>query len=249
MRPNIKATFLSLIVSAFVLVPIAYAVPGTWRGFASTDGSLAANGVMVDAYLNNVTKSSNSTVGEISTWPTGYYLVNVVGTSEDKVNFKICGITVAIPSQDWSEGLHNDTSGSPYINLSVSKLANGASCTYSCGCTGGHCCSGSTEYTLGEGTGTCQSAVCSGAETTTTTAGGVSETTTTTVPGTTTTTTVPSTTSTSTTTTVPTTTTTIPLEEILRGISQPIIILLTVLVIALVIIIILVWKKMVKLPF
>jgi len=160
MRLNVKKSFLFSIVLILLLVPTAYAIPGTWRGFVITDGSLAASGTVVDGYLNNITKSGNATVKEVSTWLDGYYLINVVGTPGDKINFKVCDVTVAIPSQDWSEGLHPNGTY-PYINLSVSKLASGASCTYSCGCSGGFCCSGATEYTAGEGTGACQSSSCS----------------------------------------------------------------------------------------
>jgi PGF-pre-PGF domain-containing protein len=185
MRLNVKKSFLFSIVLILLLVPTAYAIPGTWRGFAMTDGSLAASGTVVDGYLNNVTESGNATVKEVSTWPDGYYLINVVGTLGDKINFKVCGVTVAIPSQDWSEGLHPNGTY-PYINLSVSKLASGVSCTYSCGCSGGHCCSDATEYTAGEGTGTCQASACV-APTATTAApsaggGGVAGTTATTTP-------------------------------------------------------------------
>ena len=204
MRLNIKTLFLFSLSLMLFLTPVVYAIPGTWRGFALTDGSLASNGVIVDAYINNVTKAANVTVGEVSTWPDGYYLINVEGSSGDGVNFKLCGITVDMPSQSWSMGLHpNATTGSPYINLSVSKLANGASCTYSCACSGGHCCSGATEYN-GTGTGNCQDSACAGVTTTTQAGGGGAA-------GTSTTTTT--TTTTVVTTTIPVTTTTLPPVE------------------------------------
>jgi len=178
----------------FFLPSAAYAIPGTWRGYAFTDGSAAATGTVVSAYLNNITPAVNASVGEVTSWPAGYYLINVEGASGDKVNFKVCGINVSMPSQDWSIGLHpNTTTDSPYINLSVTKLASGASCTYSCGCPSNYyCCSGATEYTAGTGTGTCQASVCAAATTTTTAApspsGGGPAATTTTTPVVTTTT-------------------------------------------------------------
>jgi PGF-pre-PGF domain-containing protein len=185
MKLNIKKSFLFSIVLILLLVPTAYAIPGTWRGFVITDGSLAASGTVVDGYVSNITKSGNATVKEVSTMSDGYYLINVVGVPGDKVNFKVCGVNVSIPSQDWSVGLHPNGTD-PYINLSVSKLATGVSCMYSCGCSGGHCCSDATEYTAGEGTGTCQASACV-APTATTAApspggGGVTGTTATTTP-------------------------------------------------------------------
>ena len=135
-----KIIWIFLFFSMLFLVTPAYAIPGTWRGFVFKDGSTAADGTYVIAALNNVTETS-MTVGAVSTWADGYYLINVVGASGDKVNFKVCGVYVGMVAQDWSDELNpNATSGSPYINLSISTIANGASCTYSCACTSsGYC--------------------------------------------------------------------------------------------------------------
>jgi PGF-pre-PGF domain-containing protein len=145
---------------------------GDWAGYVFFSGSIASDGTYVTAHINNAsTASGTARVGSVESG-TGYYLIHVDGTQGDPVNFKICGISVAIPSQTLNPGLNvNSTSGSPYINLSVSKLATGA-CSYSCACSGNYCCSGATEYTDGSGTGTCQASVCTAPTTTTTTGGG-----------------------------------------------------------------------------
>ena len=192
-----KIIWIFLFFSMLFLVTPAYAIPGTWRGFVFKGGAIAADGTYVIAALDNDTETS-VTVGSVSTWAAGYYLINVVGASGNKVNFKVCGVYVDMVAQDWSFGLHNNTtSGSPYMNLSISTLGNGVSCTYSCACTGGYCCSSATEYTDGSGTGSCRTSACAAATTTTTAVsrpggGGVSDTTTTTsTVSTTTTTTLP----------------------------------------------------------
>ncbi len=61
-------------------------------------------------------------------------------------------------------------------------MADGASCSFSCACSGGYCCSGAAQYSSGEGTGTCQASACTAPTTTTTgSTGGAGGTTTTTV--------------------------------------------------------------------
>ncbi|MBI5698168.1 MAG: PGF-pre-PGF domain-containing protein [Thaumarchaeota archaeon] len=154
-------------------MPIVFAQPGTWAGYVKTDGSIAVNGTIVSAINNNVSSTElKTTIGTGAEYggvaPAGYYAISIEGTSGDSVNFKICGIYVAVVAQSWSAGPHyNGTT--PNFNLSVSKLANSVSCTYSCACSGNYCCSGATQYTNGEGTGTCQATVCTAPTTTTTT--------------------------------------------------------------------------------
>jgi len=157
----------------FILVPIALAdVPGTWRGYVFIDGSAASSGAVVGAFINNASSSSASTtIPSTTTAASNYYLINVEAASGQNVTLKVCGIA-ALADQSWSTGLHPN-GDSPYFNLSVSKLATGASCSYSCGCSGNYCCSGGTQID-GSGTGTCQASACTSAGGTTggTTTGG-----------------------------------------------------------------------------
>jgi len=190
-------------VTVLLESPAAMAVPGTWAGYAIMDGSVAANGTVVSAMCdNNSTRKANTTVwpghGEYSeSVPQGYYTLSFECITN--VNFYICGIAVPLVAQTFTPGPHYNGTATPNFNISVSKLANSASCTYSCACSGsGHCCSGATEYTVGEGTGACQASACAAAVTTTTLGGGgggggggVATTTTTLANVTTTTTTIP----------------------------------------------------------
>lgn len=196
------ATLLVFFLAFLLVLSIASSqvpVVGTWRGYVYMSGSLAPDGTYVTAHIDNSSTAAATTIVGGSEYapdaPTGYYSLDVQCTG-NTVNFKVCGIDVSIPSQNCTSGPHyNGTE--PNFNLSVTKLADGASCSYSCACSGGYCCSGATEYTDGSGTGTCQSSVCTAATTTTTQPGGVATTTTTAV----------------TTTTVTTTTTTLPVIE------------------------------------
>jgi len=199
--------------SIFLAVPAVLAVPGTWAGYAFLDGSIAANGTVVSAVCDtNTTWNANTTIypgrGEYSeSVPQGYYSLSFECTG--LVNFYVCGICAPVAGQTWSAGPHYNGTA-PNFNLSVSKLASGTSCSYSCACSGGYCCSGATQYTAGTGTGTCQATACAAAVTTTTAApssggGGAAATTTTT------TTTTPVTT---------TTTTTLPPKEEIKTIGS-----------------------------
>ena len=186
--------FISLISVLLLLIILAnptnaQPVIGTWRGYVYMSGSIAADGVYVTAHLNNGSAVATTIIGGgeyAPDAPSGYYSLDVQCTG-GKVNFKVCGILVPLPAEDCTSGPHyNGTE--PNFNLSVTKLSDGASCSYSCACAGGYCCSGATEYTAGEGTGTCQSSACVAATTTTTVAPGAEVTTTTTTVTTTTTT-------------------------------------------------------------
>jgi len=133
-------------LAAFVLaVSVVLAVPGTWAGYAHINNAVAANGTPVSAVINNASAlAANTSIRGPEYSPDvsqGYYILQVEGADEDKVNFRICGVNVSIPSESWSVGPHyNGTT--PNFNLSISTLANGAACTYACGCTGGYCNSG-----------------------------------------------------------------------------------------------------------
>jgi len=127
-------------LSIFSALVFAQTLPGDWKGYVTINLSTAQNGAVVSAILNNnTTVVVTTTVGAVESG-TGYYLIHVPGDSGNTVRFQVCGINVSIPDQSWSAGPHpNSSTSSPYINLSVNTSANGASCTYACGCSGGFC--------------------------------------------------------------------------------------------------------------
>lgn len=115
-------------------------VPGDWKGYASINSTIASDTTPVSAYLDGSSSAAVSTaVGAVEA-NTGYYLIHVPSGGTN-VTFKICGVT-AYPSnntpQTWSAGPHPQGS-SPYYNISINTQANGAACTYACGCSGGYC--------------------------------------------------------------------------------------------------------------
>jgi PGF-pre-PGF domain-containing protein len=140
--------FKKFLIFSFLLAPFLISIvlaqeslPGDWKGYAYINGSIAPDGTPVSAVIGT-SWVANTTVGAVESG-TGYYLIHVPGNSGDKVKFKICGVNVTLDEQDWSPGPHpNATTGSPYINLSITTLADGQSCTYACGCTGGYCVHG-----------------------------------------------------------------------------------------------------------
>ncbi len=146
MKRRINLLFISIFF-LFVLSTV-YAqesLPGVWAGYVRINSTIAASGINVSAILNNASAwVSNTTIGGVeyaADVPSGYYSLAVPGSTSDKVNFKVCGVSVSLPSQDWSVGTHyNGTS--PNFNLSVSTLADGQSCVYACACSGGYCNSG-----------------------------------------------------------------------------------------------------------
>ncbi len=164
MNDKIKLLFTSVFfILVLSIVNAQQGLPGSWAGYARINNSIAGPNINVSAVINNgSTWVANTTIGGpeyASDAPAGYYSIAVLGDSGDSVNFRVCGVSVSIPSQSWSVGPHyNGTS--PNFNLSVSTGADGASCFYSCGCNGGYCCSGATRIE-GVGTGTCQNSACS----------------------------------------------------------------------------------------
>ncbi|MFH0889921.1 MAG: PGF-pre-PGF domain-containing protein [Candidatus Aenigmatarchaeota archaeon] len=177
---------LSLIVvlSSFV---VAQSTPGTWKGYVYTNTTLAENGLPVSAYIAGVLKANTST---ITAEGRGFYILEVEGVAGQSVGFQICGVNVAQENQSWSAGSHYNGTSTRF-NLTFSRSADAASCTYACGCTGGYCNSGS-----------CASSAPATTPTVNTNPGGGGSS------GTTTTTTTTTVSTTSTTTTTTTTTTT-----------------------------------------
>jgi hypothetical protein len=136
-----KKLIVYLLVLAFSM-SIVYAVPSSWYGYVTLNGSTASDGTVVDAYISSSIKGT-TTVGAVQS--SGYYLVHVDGNVGDSVSFKVYGNSVSQAAQTWSAGFHH-----PTFNLTASYTANGGACpTYSgytsgtnvvnLGCAGGYC--------------------------------------------------------------------------------------------------------------
>ncbi|MBI5697816.1 MAG: PGF-pre-PGF domain-containing protein [Thaumarchaeota archaeon] len=128
----------------------------SWRGYANKSGTL----VNTTDYITVVGAKSAA----VTIFTNGYYTADVEKSAAN-ISFKICGVA----ADQGEQVFICPVTTLNILNLSITLSSSGASCTYSCGCSSGHCCSGATEYTDGTGTGTCQSA-CT-ATTTTTVAG------------------------------------------------------------------------------
>ena len=157
MEKNKNTMILIIFVISILLISTVEAISqGDWWGNVFVD-SVQVNGTsVVEAFKASDTDFTSPFASDIvgTSDPGGYYLIHVPNPAGEQIYFKIDGVN-ASSLQTWSVGNHN------MLNLSMNKSANGASCTYSRGCTGGYCCSGATEYTDGSGTGTCQATVCS----------------------------------------------------------------------------------------
>jgi hypothetical protein len=134
------------------LVSLVSAVPASWYGYVTINGSLAPDGAVVDAYIDNSIVAT-TTVGAVQS--NGYYLIHVEGNVGDNVSFKVYGNNVSEAAQTWAAGFQH-----PAFNLTTNYTANGQACTYCGACAGGWCCSGATIIN-GSGSGTCQASVCS----------------------------------------------------------------------------------------
>jgi PGF-pre-PGF domain-containing protein len=194
MEKRLLVHFLFLFSAFSLLLPLLAANASAinlcrWQGYANISNTSASTSNYIT--VHNGTKTYNATI-----YSSGFYIADVEAPSTGvTISFKICGIDAIQGGQAWSCPATDYNT----LNLSVVALSSGASCTYSCACSGGYCCSGATEYTAGEGTGACQASACAAAATTTTAApshggGGVATTTTTlanVTNATTTTTTIP----------------------------------------------------------
>jgi PGF-pre-PGF domain-containing protein len=123
---------------------------GTWYGYVTVDSAIVAsdNTTVVSAYINSTsTIAGNTTVGaaycELSNC-TGFYYIDAQANEGENITFKICGVNASQGQQIFSAGPHS------LLNLSINKSANGISCTYTCGCSGGYCvhdyCRSSSTY-------------------------------------------------------------------------------------------------------
>ena len=148
--------YLFFLSSLFLLASTTLAVDlCSWRGYANKSGTL----LNTTDYIT----VENSISGTATIFSDGRYTADVEGVPYSNITLKICGVEIV-------QGQRNFTCPETTLNtlnISITLLSSGASCSYSCACSSNHCCSGATEYTHGEGTGTCQSA-CTAATTTTT---------------------------------------------------------------------------------
>jgi len=143
----------SFLTSIFFLIDIASAVPPVcdWRGYAYINSSAVGTNHVVTSYTND-SQATNATI-----FSSGYYILPVPGNIGDNVTFKICGVYTNATAQTWGCG----GVGYNTLNLYINTSANGAACTYACGCSGGYCNSG-----------VCAASAPTTSSTTTTTGGG-----------------------------------------------------------------------------
>src|SRR3989344_1959054 len=111
-------------------IPVLAAPIESWFGRVTIGGGQYNDTAIVEAFISG-TKITNVTAG---LYISGYYLIDVECAQGDNVTLKIYGIS-ALPSQTC---LPNDGARQEF-NLTVNKSADGASCTYAAGCSGGYC--------------------------------------------------------------------------------------------------------------
>lgn len=129
-----------------IALPISYAVsPQFYKGFAFVDGAIASNGTIVEVFINNAsTPASGVTIGQgilTDVTPQGRYVISFEANSGDNVTFKVNGAPLA-SMNGTNTSAQTITAGQIIVenfNLSVNKSADGASCTYAAGCSGGFC--------------------------------------------------------------------------------------------------------------
>jgi len=128
---------ITFFLSFVILLQFVFAQPpvATWWGTVAINGNSSTNGEIITAYVNGVA-TLNSTVGE---YTSGYYISDVPCSNGQSVYFKYYDI-VAYPTnvtnQTCSQGTRTE------LNLTITKLANGQSCTDAHSCSGGYCNSG-----------------------------------------------------------------------------------------------------------
>lgn len=168
------AIFLPFLLTIMFALPAhAQSCCSTYVGYVYINGTLAANGTVVQTRVNsdNVTNVTNFTVGDIGDKGQGYYIVNVPGNPGDNVSFFVNSMTVIAmngtnaSAQPWGIGWH------PF-NLTMNTSSNGVACFSAGGCTSGFCtdgyccnsaCTGSSEDCNVAGSlGTCTSTAPSG---------------------------------------------------------------------------------------
>lgn len=125
---------------------ISYAAsPVFYRGYAFLDGATAANGTIIQAFLNNAsTAASGVTIGEgilAGVTPQGRYVISFEANSGDNVTFKINGAAL-VAMNGTNTTAQTILSGQIVVenfNLSANRSANTVACTFASGCSGGFC--------------------------------------------------------------------------------------------------------------
>ena len=122
----------------------------TWNGYVTIDANTSTNGAVVGVFVNDV-NTLNVVVGNCSC-PVGFYVANVPCADGDDITFKVYGVSVTHATQTCIVGRTTYVK----LNLTMSKLASGATCTYASACNTTYCCDTSS-YTNcnGDCTGTC----------------------------------------------------------------------------------------------
>ena len=155
MKKNNYTMILITFVISFLLVSVANAEEttpsqGDWWGNVFVDSAQVNDTSVVEAFRSSDTDFTSpfasSVVGAINA---SYYLIHVNDPAGEQIYFKVDGVN-ASALQTWSVGNHD------MLNLSMSKLASGATCTYANACNTTYCCDTSS-YTNcnGDCTGTC----------------------------------------------------------------------------------------------
>ncbi|MBI4896367.1 MAG: PGF-pre-PGF domain-containing protein, partial [Candidatus Aenigmarchaeota archaeon] len=124
-------------IIAFADTPVGPSV-STWWGRVNLSGVQQNTTAVVIAAISG-SPVANITVGQ---YTTGYYLIDVPCTNGQNVTLKVYDIINS--TQTCVQGSRTE------LNLSVSTLANGGSCTYAASCSGGYCshnyCSSAATY-------------------------------------------------------------------------------------------------------
>ncbi len=198
-REILKQFFFLLSFLSIISLPtvMAAAPPACrWQGYATVNGANVNSSHTITSYTNG-SSATNATI-----FSSGFYVVDVPGSTGYNITFKICGVYVNQTYQNFSCG----GVGYNALNLTMNTSSTSTTCTYACGCTSGYCVDGyccnsacsddNYDCNVAGSEGTCTST-----GTTTTTSGGggpgsgvpgtTTSTTTTTIIATTTTTTLP----------------------------------------------------------
>lgn len=145
----IYSTFLLTIF--FILPPLVQAPDlCSYRGYANKSGTLVNTS-------DTITVTGANALYNATVFSDGSYTLDAEAQLNANITFQIDGVNVA-------QGYRTFTCGADTLvtlNLSITLLSDGATCSYSLACSGRYCCSGATQISGGAGSGTCQSSACS----------------------------------------------------------------------------------------
>ena len=121
----------------------------TWNGYVTIDANTSTNGAVVGVFVND-DNTLNVVVGDCDC-PVGFYVADVPCADGDDITFKVYGVNVTHATQTCIVGRTTYVE----LNLTMSKLASGATCTYAAACNTTYCCDSSYTNCNGDCTGTC----------------------------------------------------------------------------------------------